>query len=96
VLNRRLDKERIQKTIPGIKIVQGVKRINNSQSVDDTILLGGASSILARRLKNIMDDYTLASGGLINEGKSQIYSWNTQSRTMMSITSVLNFPFAEN
>jgi hypothetical protein len=46
-LSRRLDKERRKKTIPGIKIVQGVKRINNSQFVDDTILLGGTSSIIA-------------------------------------------------
>jgi hypothetical protein len=76
-LNKRLDIERRNKTIPGIKIAQGVKRHNNSQFAEDTILLGGPSSIIARRFKWIMDDYTTTSGGLVNEAKSQIYAWNT-------------------
>jgi hypothetical protein len=29
-LSRRLDKERLQKSIPGIKIIQGAKRMNHS------------------------------------------------------------------
>jgi hypothetical protein len=90
-LNRKLDKDRENKLIPGIKIAQGVKRINNSQFVDDTILLGGASTILARRFKATMDDYTTASGGKVNELKSQIYGWNVPQHEMQTIARILNF-----
>jgi hypothetical protein len=79
-LSKILDKEILQKSILGIKIVQGVKRINNSQFVDDTILLGGASSIISNRFKKVMDDYMTTSRGLINARKSQIYAWNTMPK----------------
>jgi hypothetical protein len=95
VLSKKLDRERRQKIVPGIKIVQGTKRINISQFADNTILLAGASSIIAKRFKKIMDDYTSTSGGLINEGKSRIYAWNTRSSTLISIANILNNPFME-
>jgi len=41
-LNHNLEWERINGTILGIKISQGVKRMNHSQFADDTILLSGA------------------------------------------------------
>lgn len=81
-LNKKLDKERENRLIPGIKISQGVTRINNFQFVDDTILLGGAFNILARRFKKTMDDYISASGGKVNELKSQIFAWNVPPQEM--------------
>jgi hypothetical protein len=36
-LNRRLEHERATGNIPGLKIARGVRRINNSQFVDDTL-----------------------------------------------------------
>jgi hypothetical protein len=54
-LNRRLEWECTNGTIPGLKIAQGVKRINHSQFVDDTILLSGASKVMERRIKQVMD-----------------------------------------
>jgi hypothetical protein len=46
-LNIILEQERLTKNILGLKIARGVRRINNSQFVDDTILLGGASQTMA-------------------------------------------------
>jgi hypothetical protein len=42
-------------SIAGIKIVAGVKRINHSQFLDDIFFLGGASSIIERRFKMVLD-----------------------------------------
>jgi hypothetical protein len=92
-LNRRLEQERISKNILVLKITRGVKRVNNSQFVDDTLLLGGASQVMAQRFKNILDQYELASGGLISKYKSQIFAWNVQARTMARIAQILQFPF---
>jgi hypothetical protein len=73
-LNRRLEQERSTKTISGLKIARGIKRINNSQFADDTLLLGGASHVMAQRFKIILDQYEQVSGGLVNKHKSQIYA----------------------
>jgi hypothetical protein len=94
-LRRRLDKERLQKTIPGIKITHGVKRINNSQFADDIILLGGASSIIAKIFQKAMDDYDNIWRPY-NATKIQIYAWNTLSGILRRITNILDFPLFKN
>jgi hypothetical protein len=60
-LSRRLDKERRKKNISNIKIIRGAKRINHSQFFDDTLLLGGASTIIATRFKEALDTFKRAS-----------------------------------
>jgi hypothetical protein len=72
-LNKSIECECTNGTIPRIKIAQGVKCINHSQFTDDTILLSGASKIMARRINKVMDTFLSASGGLLNKGKCQIY-----------------------
>jgi hypothetical protein len=47
-LSIKLEHERIVKNIQGLQIVHGVKNLNHSQFADDTLLLGGASVIIAR------------------------------------------------
>jgi hypothetical protein len=54
-LNRTLEWECTNGTIPGIKIAQGVKHINHSQFADDMILLSGASKIMARTINQVLD-----------------------------------------
>jgi hypothetical protein len=76
-LNRSLEHARKEKSIPGIKIVRGTKRLNHSQFVDDTLLISVSSTILAIRFKNILDLFTNTSGGLINNAKSHLFTWNT-------------------
>jgi hypothetical protein len=42
-------------------VVRGVKSINHSQFVDDTLLLSGASSIMEKRFKMVLDIFTRSS-----------------------------------
>jgi hypothetical protein len=93
-LNRRLEYERRTCNIPGLKIARGVRRINNSQFVDDTLLLGGASQTMANRFKLVLDQYGEASGGTINKHKSQIYAWNIKASILARIANILQFPFS--
>jgi hypothetical protein len=50
-LSRKLEFERISGNSIGLQIARGVKNINHSQFVDDALLLGGASSIIASYLR---------------------------------------------
>jgi hypothetical protein len=94
-LGRQLEKDRTSKAIPGIKITRGTKRINHSQFVDDTLLIGGASIIMAKRFKTALENFTQASGALINNAKSNVYAWNTPIRTARLIASIFCFPLIE-
>ena len=74
--------------ITGIKFWNGVKNINHSQFADDTLLMGGASNIIARRFKTLLDRYMSYSGGMINYLKICIYGWNATAQTLQSIASI--------
>jgi len=52
-----LEKQRKERNIIGLGIAKRVKTINHSPFVDDTLLLGGASKIIARRFKKNLDDF---------------------------------------
>jgi hypothetical protein len=93
-LNRRLEQERATGNIPGLKIERGVRIINNSQFSNDTLLLGGASQIMANCFKLVLDQYGEASGGVINKHKSQIYAWHTKTSIMVRIVNILQFSFS--
>ena len=71
-------------------MARGTKDINHAQFADDTILLGGASQIIARCFKSEITRYCHASGSKINLRKSQIYGWNVNPREMLEISRVLN------
>jgi hypothetical protein len=62
-LNIRLDYENKQRNISGLKISAGIKRVNHSQFADDILLLGGASTSIARRFKDVLDQLLLVFGG---------------------------------
>jgi hypothetical protein len=73
----------------GIKITRGVKDINHAQFVDDTLLLWGASTIIARKFKQQLDLYKEASGSQINYKKIQIFVWNYKPREMVDIARIM-------
>jgi hypothetical protein len=50
--------------------------------------------MMARRFKLVLDQYEIASGGLINKHKIQIYAWNTKESTMVRIENILQFSFS--
>jgi len=52
--------------VHGINFARGVKGINHSQFVDDTLFLGDAKNIIAKIFKVILDFFLDASGGQVN------------------------------
>jgi hypothetical protein len=75
-LSRKLDHERRMGRIMGLHLARGVKGINHSQFVDDTLVLEVESTIIAKRFKKVLDYFLSALRGKINCNKSQIYGWN--------------------
>eukprot|EP00253_Pinus_taeda_P004040 PITA_04040 len=90
--SQALDYNRRVGLITGIKIEQGAKNINHSQFADDTLLIGGASTTIARRFRKLLDQFMDYSGGKVNEAKSCIYGWNTTNQTIHSIASIFGVP----
>eukprot|EP00253_Pinus_taeda_P013124 PITA_13124 len=86
--SRALDHHRRVGLISGIKFGNGVKNINHSQFADDTLLIGGASTTIARRFKTLLDQFMEYSGGEINLHKSCIYGWNISNQTAHSIANI--------
>lgn len=87
-----LDHKRRTGLITCIKYEDGVKNINHSQFADDTLLIGGASVIIARRFKALLDKYMRYSGGMINYLKSCIYGWHASAQTLHNISNVFGVP----
>jgi hypothetical protein len=93
-LSRKLESEKDVGSLLGIKLVKEVKSKNYSQFVDDTLLLGGASTIIAKRFKCVPEHFLNALGGKENNGKSQIYGWNIKLQ-LHAISRILSFPCKE-
>jgi hypothetical protein len=88
-LSYQLGNAQVQKNLQGLRIVQGVKDINHAQFMDDTLLLGGAIPIIAKKFKEELDAYAAASGSEISQAKSNIYGWNITPNEMLGITRAL-------
>jgi len=74
ILNFYLDKKQQDLEIIGLSIARGVKNINHALFVDDTLLLGVATMLLATRFKEVLDEFCEESGSKLNSGKCHIYS----------------------
>jgi len=46
---------------------------------------------MARRIKQVLDIFLSASGGLLNKAKSQIYVWNVSALNRLGISQILGF-----
>ena len=66
-----------------------VESINHALFADDSLLLGGASLRMARAFKEIMQNFCLISGALINNKKGAVYGWNTDHSTILNIENIL-------
>ena len=69
----------------------GIEAINHALFVDDTLLLGGASLKMARVFLEIMQQFCIISGALINNRKSAMYGWNVDHSTVAEISHILGF-----
>eukprot|EP00253_Pinus_taeda_P028778 PITA_28778 len=69
VLSFYLDQKLVDQEILGLNITRGVKNVNHTLFADDTLLLGAASARSASRFKEVLDDYSEATGSSLNSGK---------------------------
>jgi hypothetical protein len=92
-LRIKMENERTIGNILGLGIDEGAKSINHSQFVDDTILLGGAYTIMASKFKKVLDLFLQVSGRSINYCKCPIYNWNVIPLTSRIISRFFYFPY---
>jgi hypothetical protein len=69
--------------------------MNHLQFMNDTLLLGGASTVIVERFKCVLDHFINTSGGKVNNGKSQLYGLSTIPRLLHAISIILKFPCLE-
>eukprot|EP00253_Pinus_taeda_P023887 PITA_23887 len=90
-LSRKLAEEKSRGNIPGLKPFHGAEGQNHALFADDTILLGGATTRITRSINATLNKYCRVSGALINENKTEVYSWNIEQRELSDITTLLGF-----
>ena len=81
-LSRKLSAGLVAGSIPGIKAVRGVDSINHALFVDDSLLLGETSLNIARAFNEILQNFSISSGALINKRKSIVFGWNVYRLTI--------------
>ena len=72
-LSRKLNRLQSEGSLPGLSFRNGVPPINHALFVDDTILLGIASTQIAKNILSPLDLFLQSSGSSINLNKCQIY-----------------------
>eukprot|EP00253_Pinus_taeda_P004292 PITA_04292 len=90
-LSRKLEAKRLIGSIPGLKSSNRTSSLNHALFADDSILLGGASIRIAKAFGKVIKNYCKVSGALVNENKSEVYSWNTDQQTLSNISNTLGF-----
>eukprot|EP00253_Pinus_taeda_P019113 PITA_19113 len=63
---------------------------------DDALLIGEASSLMARRFKKTLESFLIASGGNLNNNKCMIYTWNVPRHIIQIISTILDIPTQRN
>eukprot|EP00253_Pinus_taeda_P035518 PITA_35518 len=76
--------------LKGISIHQA-PTTSHQQFVDDNMLFGHSSVQEARTFNSILDNFSKASGALINKVKSQIFFFNTPPITQRAIARIIGF-----
>jgi hypothetical protein len=90
-LSRKLEQDRIAGAAPGLRIMKDLKPLNHALFADDSLMLGGASNRIASAFKDTLQAYCKASGALISERKSVVYSWNAEEDETQKIARNLGF-----
>jgi ribonuclease HI/exonuclease III len=90
-LSRKLTAERLVGNIPGLKPSARAEPLNHALFADDSLLLGGASIRIAKAFDTVLRNYCKVSGALVNESKSEVFSWNISQHELTGITTLLGF-----
>ena len=89
--SRKLQQLQESGDLKGLNIARGVNVVNRAQFVDDTIMLGGVSSISAEIFKCALSTFLKASDNKVNSTKSKVYIWNCSPGTLAKIARTLGF-----
>ena len=90
-LSRKLQQQQDLGELKGLKSARGVRVVNHAHLDDDTILLGGASTIIAERFNSVLSTFLNATDGKLNVTKSKVYGWNCPLGIMARISRILGF-----
>ena len=90
-LSRKLQQQQDLGEIKGLKFSRGVRAVNHAQFTDDTILLGGSSTIIAERFNSVLSTFLHATDGKLNFTKHKIYFWNCPPDIMARKSQILGF-----
>eukprot|EP00253_Pinus_taeda_P027195 PITA_27195 len=90
-LSRKLEAKRLIGAIPGLKSSNRTSSLNHALFADDSILLGGASTRIAKAFDKVIKNYCKVSGALVNVNKSEVFSWNTDQQALSAIANTLGF-----
>eukprot|EP00253_Pinus_taeda_P023191 PITA_23191 len=92
-LGRSINSAIRSQTLKGINLHRA-PTISHQQFVDDNMIFGHSSVQEARTLNTLLDNFSKASGALINKVKSQIFFFNTHQTTQRVIARILGFSIA--
>eukprot|EP00253_Pinus_taeda_P035614 PITA_35614 len=90
-LSRKLAVEKSVGSLPGLKPSKVSTPLNHALFEDDSLILGGVSNRIAKAFENVLKIYCRVTGALINESKSEIYSWNAEQQEITNILRILGF-----
>eukprot|EP00253_Pinus_taeda_P005951 PITA_05951 len=90
-LSRKLAVEKSVGSLPGLKPSEVSTPLNHALFADDSLLLGGVSTRIAKAFDNVLKSYYRVTGALINESKSEIYSWNAEQQEITNTPRILGF-----
>ena len=90
-LSCKLTAERFAGSLPGLKPSIDADPLIHALFSDDSLLLGGASTRISKAFDSVLKSYYRVSGALVNESKSEIFSWNTDQHELNSISNLLGF-----
>eukprot|EP00253_Pinus_taeda_P029823 PITA_29823 len=86
-----VDQKLVDQEILGLNIARGVKNVNHTLFVNNTLLLGAASARSASKFKEVLDDYSEATGSNLNIGKCKVFCWNISASTLSAIPRIMGF-----
>eukprot|EP00253_Pinus_taeda_P024895 PITA_24895 len=73
-LSQKLNAEKVAGILPGLKSSIGAEPSNHALFADDSLLLGGASTRIARAFDTALRNYCRVSGAAVNDNKSEVFS----------------------
>jgi len=94
-LRINLENLRKQREIRGISIARGIKEINHSLFAYNTLLIGGASRLITRRFKRILDTFLAVLWGFLNKKKCR-NTWNVSLQVMQRISLIMDISVQRN